>query len=459
MELTAIHTDNDFKNASVPAGQILTYAAMDDNGKLITRYKDSAGSFGTLTDTGSGSSGTADSAFKLVKILEHQTYSDEFIAPDEITISGLGVLGDEEWGVDASAANGTYVVMPGYENCWEQKRVFKHESAEYYLCYYDSKLQEEPDFSNHWYISSRVGNYGWDALVYINVFQLFNGEQTWESQYGSVTLHHEITYQYHPVKPFILRGQEVRFYDIYNHFWDYSTEVDLLGFEKNAMVNSIYAAVNGRVIGDPVGFDVGVPSFSSVFFATLTTAENKALTGQTLDITSAHTPAECNGLKCLHIAGEVLNIKNAKDTFVGGKNDFSLLIKVFFKQFNAGGIFVLGSNDCNGIAINLTQRGNSFYYSFSDASNCSYQDGDVEAVLNEWSTLCLIRQNGKARFYVNTVLAREEDFNHNVEYFENYTGIGGRLANGYGNTCRDMYVCNAIMFDRVISENEILQLH
>ena len=43
--------------------------------------------------------------------------------------------------------------------------------------------------------------------------------------------------------------------------------------------------------------------------------------------------------------------------------------------------------------------------------------------------------------------------------FENYTGIGGRLANGYGNTCRDMYVCNAIMFDRVISENEILQLH
>ena len=54
MELTKIYTDNDFKNAVVPAGQLLTFAALDSNGKVITRYKDSTGNFGTLSGSGGG---------------------------------------------------------------------------------------------------------------------------------------------------------------------------------------------------------------------------------------------------------------------------------------------------------------------------------------------------------------------------------------------------------------------
>ena len=54
MELSKIYTDNDFKNAVVPAGQLLTFTALDSNGKAITRYKDSNGAFGTLTGGGGG---------------------------------------------------------------------------------------------------------------------------------------------------------------------------------------------------------------------------------------------------------------------------------------------------------------------------------------------------------------------------------------------------------------------
>ena len=54
MKLSKIYTDNDFKNAVVPAGQLLTFTALDSNGKAITRYKDSNGAFGTLSGGGGG---------------------------------------------------------------------------------------------------------------------------------------------------------------------------------------------------------------------------------------------------------------------------------------------------------------------------------------------------------------------------------------------------------------------
>lgn len=55
MELQKIYTDSDFSSAIVPDGQILLFNAIED-GKPVTRYKDSNGNFGTL----SGSGGSAD---------------------------------------------------------------------------------------------------------------------------------------------------------------------------------------------------------------------------------------------------------------------------------------------------------------------------------------------------------------------------------------------------------------
>ena len=55
MELIKIYSDSDFENAAVPAGQLLVFNSIED-GKVVTRYKDSSGNFGTL----SGSGGSAD---------------------------------------------------------------------------------------------------------------------------------------------------------------------------------------------------------------------------------------------------------------------------------------------------------------------------------------------------------------------------------------------------------------
>lgn len=61
MDMTKIHTDNDFQNAAVPEGQVLIFTGME-NGKAVTRYKDSSGNFGTIAGNGdnSGSSSSGD---------------------------------------------------------------------------------------------------------------------------------------------------------------------------------------------------------------------------------------------------------------------------------------------------------------------------------------------------------------------------------------------------------------
>lgn len=56
MDLQKIYNDNDFENAVVPEGQILVFNSIED-GKVVTRYKDSSGNFGTMAGEGGGESG------------------------------------------------------------------------------------------------------------------------------------------------------------------------------------------------------------------------------------------------------------------------------------------------------------------------------------------------------------------------------------------------------------------
>ena len=51
MDLQKIYADSDFQNAVVPEGQILVFNGVED-GKPVTRYKDSSGNFGTISGTG-----------------------------------------------------------------------------------------------------------------------------------------------------------------------------------------------------------------------------------------------------------------------------------------------------------------------------------------------------------------------------------------------------------------------
>ena len=47
MRLLTLHTDNDFADAVVPAGHLLIFYALS-NGKVVKRYKDSNGKFGSM---------------------------------------------------------------------------------------------------------------------------------------------------------------------------------------------------------------------------------------------------------------------------------------------------------------------------------------------------------------------------------------------------------------------------
>ena len=55
MDVKKIYDDSDFANAVVPEGAILIFNALV-NGQVVTRYKDSSGSFGTLSGSASGGS-------------------------------------------------------------------------------------------------------------------------------------------------------------------------------------------------------------------------------------------------------------------------------------------------------------------------------------------------------------------------------------------------------------------
>ena len=48
MDVKKIYEDADFFSSVVPEGAILTFNALV-NGQVVTRYKDSSGSFGTLS--------------------------------------------------------------------------------------------------------------------------------------------------------------------------------------------------------------------------------------------------------------------------------------------------------------------------------------------------------------------------------------------------------------------------
>ena len=47
MNLLILHTDSDFAYTAVPAGELLIFYALS-NGKVVKRFKDSNGNFGSM---------------------------------------------------------------------------------------------------------------------------------------------------------------------------------------------------------------------------------------------------------------------------------------------------------------------------------------------------------------------------------------------------------------------------
>lgn len=111
MDLQKIYTDSDFSSAIVPDGQLLLFNAIED-GKPVTRYKDSNGNFGTLSGNGGGEGGGSD-FYQCAEVFGPSKVSG-FI------VSGAGT----------AAVNGNY--LPTDLKTEEDTPIYKHETAEYY---------------------------------------------------------------------------------------------------------------------------------------------------------------------------------------------------------------------------------------------------------------------------------------------------------------------------------------
>lgn len=112
MELQKIYTDADFSSAIVPDGQLLLFNAIED-GKPVTRYKDSNGNFGKLSGGGGESGGGSADFYQCAEVFGPEKVSG-FI------VSGTGT----------AAVNGNY--LPTELRTEEDTPIYKHETAEYY---------------------------------------------------------------------------------------------------------------------------------------------------------------------------------------------------------------------------------------------------------------------------------------------------------------------------------------
>lgn len=48
MKLSKLYTDADFENAVVQEGELLIFYSLDSSGKVVKRYKDSNGNYGSM---------------------------------------------------------------------------------------------------------------------------------------------------------------------------------------------------------------------------------------------------------------------------------------------------------------------------------------------------------------------------------------------------------------------------
>lgn len=121
MDLQKIYNDSDFDNAVIPEGQILVFNSIED-GKVVTRYKDSSGNFGTMAGEGGGESGGEGGA----DVILGQVNADGRFQPLAFSGTEAANSGDPETVENYYGWNG---VLPVPDN-----GIKVGEATEYYKC-------------------------------------------------------------------------------------------------------------------------------------------------------------------------------------------------------------------------------------------------------------------------------------------------------------------------------------
>lgn len=145
MDLTKIYTDNDFENAVVPEGQILVFTGLE-NGKVVTRYKDSSGNFGTIAGNGGGNnSGSSVEFYKCTEVFGPKTVTF-------LTVTGAGT----------DDCNGRYD-EDGAKNGAPLYKRTSSSGTIWYIYFITSEMEE-----NGWVLSDNQDTYLWGGHYYAN---------------------------------------------------------------------------------------------------------------------------------------------------------------------------------------------------------------------------------------------------------------------------------------------------
>lgn len=244
-------------DSNVIAGSIPTVAASSDGEKVTVPW-------GYIAEEQSFPL-SVSSIFDLVKVTEYIPYAPEVTAVTSVVVSGMGTFGDGE--EDVTAANGTYLVTAetAGESDWK-RRVYKHESADYYLYHH-----EDPDYPEDAY-----WQFGYDTdssfLTLYSSEDIASGENDWHNEdWGEgFTLTLTCTTVTTPEQPLVLKGVKATGYT--DDGWTFSSsETSFSGFEYTPKTSWIYATANNKLIGQPIAYAMDVPAGTVFLF-------NKTLT-------------------------------------------------------------------------------------------------------------------------------------------------------------------------------------
>lgn len=226
--------------------------------------------------------GGGGSGFELAKVTEYTPYRAAFTAPEKVVVSGMGTV-ESEWGgsADFSDINGTYTVTDETKYFSGLKRVYKQEGGNYYLRGYDPADYENADYGAYWCITQYISNDRYEAKAVFDGENMPSGTNTWYSDMtGSVSIPTEVTNTTYPEKPLVLQGQKVNAYDPETRIWDTSQTVSSFsGFEKTPRTDSIFACVDGRLIGRAIANADEFPGKASLFAIDASKGVNELVNG------------------------------------------------------------------------------------------------------------------------------------------------------------------------------------
>ena len=261
LTITAGYLENDFTIEYLSSGftylPFITATAADIREGMVGADAEGNPITGTLVV---GGEAPASSTPAIAKVTEYTPYSPAFSGITEVNVSGIGMVGEEDYGEDYSDANGKYIVTDAtYYEADENKRVYKHETKNYWLMCYD-------DTENYWYdgcIYWLITEYETDSDPYssivcvaedtlpVGMSEWYNYNYDTPVDVGTATTHTD-----KPEQPLVLKGQMASAYDFSDYGWIFpETITDFSGFDVEPKNGELFSVVDGRLIGGTLGFN------------------------------------------------------------------------------------------------------------------------------------------------------------------------------------------------------------